>query len=57
MHPSNGEAWKHFNSVHPHFLVESRNVRLGLCTDEFDLNKEFESGRANKNQYNSEVEQ
>jgi hypothetical protein len=34
VHPSDGEAWKHFNSVHPHFSAESRNVRLGLCTDE-----------------------
>jgi hypothetical protein len=33
VHPSDGEAWKHFNSVHPHFSVESRNVHLGLCTD------------------------
>ena len=36
MHPSNGEAWKRFNSVHPHFSFESRNVRLGLCTDGFN---------------------
>jgi hypothetical protein len=36
VHPSNGEAWKQFNSVHPYFSVESRNVRLGLCTDEFN---------------------
>jgi len=36
VHPSDGEAWKHFNSVHPHFSVESRNVRLGLCTDGFN---------------------
>ena len=36
VHHSNGEAWKHFNSVHPHFSAESRNVRLGLCTDEFN---------------------
>jgi len=36
VHPSNGEAWKHFNSVHPYFSVESRNVRLGLCTDGFN---------------------
>ena len=35
-HPSDGEAWKHFNSVHPHFSAESRNVRLGLCTDGFN---------------------
>jgi len=32
VHPSDSEAWKYFNSVHPHFLVESRNVHLGLCT-------------------------
>jgi hypothetical protein len=37
MHPSDGEAWKLFNSVHPHFSAESRNVRLGLCTDKFNL--------------------
>jgi hypothetical protein len=37
VHPSDSEAWKHFNSVHPHFLAESRNVRLGLCTDGFNL--------------------
>jgi len=36
VHPSDGKAWKHFNSVHPHFLAESRNVRLGLCTDGFN---------------------
>jgi hypothetical protein len=36
MHLSDGEARKHFNSVHPHFSVKSRNVRLGLCTDGFN---------------------
>jgi hypothetical protein len=36
VHPSDGEAWKRFNSVHPHFSAESRNVRLGLCTDRFN---------------------
>ena len=36
VHPSDGETWKHFNSVHPHFSAESRNVRLGLCTDGFN---------------------
>jgi hypothetical protein len=36
VHPSDGEAWKHFNSVYPHFSAESRNVRLGLCTDGFN---------------------
>ena len=32
---SNSIAWKHFNTVHPDFAVESRYVRLGLCTDGF----------------------
>jgi len=36
VHPSDSEVWKLFNSVHPHFSVESRNVRLGLCTDGFN---------------------
>ena len=36
VHPSDSEAWKHFNSVHPHFSVESRNVRLELCTNGFN---------------------
>lgn len=34
-HPSDSEAWKHFNRTHPSFSFESRNVRLGLCTDGF----------------------
>jgi hypothetical protein len=37
MHPSDGEAQKLFNSVYPHFSAKSRNVRLGLCTDGFNL--------------------
>jgi len=36
MCPSNDEAWKHFNSVHPHFSAESRNVHLGFCTNGFN---------------------
>jgi hypothetical protein len=36
VHPSDGEALKHFNNVHPQFSVESRNVCLGLCTDGFN---------------------
>ena len=34
-HPSDGEAWKHFNHIHPEFPSEARNVWLGLCTDGF----------------------
>jgi len=41
VHSSDGETWKHFNSVHPHFSAESRNVCLGLCTDRFNLFRSF----------------
>ncbi|KAL0445947.1 UNVERIFIED_CONTAM: hypothetical protein Slati_1722600 [Sesamum latifolium] len=30
-HPSDVEAWKHFNKTHPKFASEFHNVRLGLC--------------------------
>nr|GEU49243.1 DNA-directed RNA polymerase subunit beta' [Tanacetum cinerariifolium] len=33
LHPSDGEAWKHFDLTHPSFAAEPRNVRLGLCDD------------------------
>ena len=35
-HPADAEAWSHFNCAHPTFSKESRNVRLGLCTDGFN---------------------
>jgi len=35
-HPSNGEAWKHFDWIHPNFAIDVRNVQLGLCTNEFN---------------------
>lgn len=34
-HPSEGEAWKHFNRLHPDFLADPHNVRLGLCSNGF----------------------
>ncbi|KAL0455723.1 UNVERIFIED_CONTAM: hypothetical protein Slati_0911500 [Sesamum latifolium] len=34
-HPSDVEAWKHFDQMYPNFVEEPRNVRLGLCTDSF----------------------
>ncbi|GJT92692.1 putative transposase-associated domain-containing protein [Tanacetum coccineum] len=37
-HPSDGKAWKHFDSINPDFAEEIRNVRLGLCTDGFSPN-------------------
>jgi hypothetical protein len=36
VHPSDGKAWKHFSSVHPHFSAELRKVSLRLCTDGFN---------------------
>lgn len=38
VHPSDGKAWKHFESTHSPFSKEIRNVRLGLCTDGFTPN-------------------
>ena len=35
-HPSDSEAWQHFNATHPEFAAEIRNVRFGLCTDGFN---------------------
>lgn len=34
-HPSDAEARKHFDQANPPFAAETRNVRLGLCTDGF----------------------
>ncbi|XP_019150967.1 PREDICTED: uncharacterized protein LOC109147764 [Ipomoea nil] len=34
-HPSDGEAWKNFDTIYPEFAAEPRNVRLGLCADGF----------------------
>nr|GEZ42084.1 hypothetical protein [Tanacetum cinerariifolium] len=35
VYPSDGKAWKHFDSIDPLFASEIRNVHLGLCTDGF----------------------
>jgi len=35
-HPSDGEAWKHFDRVHADFAIDPQNVRLGLCTNGFN---------------------
>ncbi|KAL0292430.1 UNVERIFIED_CONTAM: hypothetical protein Scaly_2590300 [Sesamum calycinum] len=34
-HPSNTEAWRHFDQSYPNFAMEPRNVRLALCTNGF----------------------
>ncbi|PKA53153.1 hypothetical protein AXF42_Ash009883 [Apostasia shenzhenica] len=39
VHPADSEAWKHFDRVHADFAIDARNVRLGLCTDEFNPNR------------------
>lgn len=35
IHPSDAEAWKHFDLEYPEFAKEATNVRLGICTDGF----------------------
>ena len=35
-HPSDSEAWLTFNTTHPDFARETRNVRLGFCKDGFN---------------------
>ncbi|XP_015164399.1 uncharacterized protein [Solanum tuberosum] len=34
-HPSDREAWKHFDRTYPDFAAEPRNIRLGLCSNGF----------------------
>ena len=36
-HPSDGEAWKHFDQTYPNFIAKPRNVRLDLYADGFIL--------------------
>ncbi|KAL0329310.1 UNVERIFIED_CONTAM: hypothetical protein Sradi_4917700 [Sesamum radiatum] len=40
-HPSDAEAWRHFDWTYLNFAVELRNVRLGLCTDGFALHRKY----------------
>ena len=35
-HPADGQAWKDFDSFHPEFAQDPRNVRLGLASDGFN---------------------
>ena len=43
VYPFNGEAQKHFNSMHPQFSVESMNVHLRLCTYKFNSFESFDA--------------
>lgn len=36
-HPTNGEAWQHFDSLHEQFAFDPRTIRLGLASDGFNL--------------------
>ncbi|XP_039146743.1 uncharacterized protein LOC120283984 [Dioscorea cayenensis subsp. rotundata] len=40
-HPSDAEAWKHFDRTHPSFASEPRNIRLGLCADGFSPHSQY----------------
>jgi hypothetical protein len=35
-HLADGEAWRAFDTLHPHFASDSRNVRLRLASDGFN---------------------
>jgi hypothetical protein len=35
-HPVDGEAWRAFDTLHPYFASDPRNVRLGLASDGFN---------------------
>jgi hypothetical protein len=36
VHPSDGEAWTHFDEIHRDKAKEARNVRVALITDGFN---------------------
>ncbi|XP_039126954.1 uncharacterized protein LOC120263115 [Dioscorea cayenensis subsp. rotundata] len=40
-HPSDVEAWKHFNRTFLDFAEETRNIRLGFCADSFAPHGQF----------------
>lgn len=41
MHFLDGKVWKHFNYMHPQFLVKVKNVFLGLCINRFNPFESF----------------
>ncbi|KAL0310339.1 UNVERIFIED_CONTAM: hypothetical protein Scaly_2937400 [Sesamum calycinum] len=40
-HPSDAEAWRHFDRTYPNFAAEPRNVRLDLCMDRFAPHRQY----------------
>ena len=41
IHPSQGDAWQHFDQTYPDFASDPQNIRLGLCSDGFTPNNQF----------------
>ncbi|KAL2225741.1 UNVERIFIED_CONTAM: hypothetical protein Sindi_2949100 [Sesamum indicum] len=41
-HPSDSNASRYFDRTYPHFAVELRNVRLGLCTDGLAMHGQYD---------------
>jgi hypothetical protein len=35
-HSADDEAWRSFDILHPDFMVDNKNVRLGLTVDGFN---------------------
>ena len=35
-HPADSPTWLHFNSQYLDFVIEKRNIRLSLASDEFN---------------------
>ncbi|KAL0420781.1 UNVERIFIED_CONTAM: hypothetical protein Slati_3101000 [Sesamum latifolium] len=40
-HPSDAEAWRHFDRTHPELAADPHNVRLSLCTDGVALHGQY----------------
>ncbi|KAL0301936.1 UNVERIFIED_CONTAM: hypothetical protein Sradi_6470400 [Sesamum radiatum] len=40
-HPSDAEAWKHFDRMYPELAEEPLNVQLGLCTYDFASHDQY----------------
>ncbi|KAK4389873.1 hypothetical protein Sango_2324300 [Sesamum angolense] len=41
-HPSDAEMWKHFDRMYADFAEEPRNVRMGLCTEDFMTHGQYD---------------
>ncbi|KAL2240246.1 UNVERIFIED_CONTAM: hypothetical protein Sindi_0665800, partial [Sesamum indicum] len=43
LHPSDVEAWRHFDRTYPNFAVKPYNIRFGLCMDGFARHGQYSS--------------